>query len=83
MENSFGGGYIGAKGRLTGNVTISTVIGATEHPVYSGELSVVPSASEEQILPTANKLLIEDITIKKIPYAEVTNSANGTTITIA
>ena len=76
-------GTIIGRESLKGGVTIGTVIGATEYPVYDGELSIVPSATEEQTLPTANKLLNEDITIKKIPYAEVTNSANGTTITIA
>lgn len=56
---------------------------ATELPVYDGEFSVTPSATEEQTLLTSQKFMDADIKIEKIPYAEVTNSANGTTITIA
>ena len=56
---------------------------AAELPVYDGEFSVTPSATEDQTLLTAQKLMDADVKIEKIPYAEVTNTSNGTTVTIA
>lgn len=55
---------------------------ATELPVYDGEFSVTPSASEEQMLRTSQKYMDADIKIEKIPYVEVTNPAEGTTVII-
>jgi hypothetical protein len=36
----------------------------------------------DQILRTEDKVLSEDIVIEKIPYAEVSNTAGGTTVII-
>ena len=52
-------------------------------PVYDGETTVIPSAVTEQILQTKEKIVKEDITINKIPYAEVSNDAGGYTVSIA
>ena len=50
-------------------------------PPYEGEYDVIPKVSE-QTLPTANKLLSNDVTIKEIPYFEVSNSSGGNTVFI-
>lgn len=64
---------------------ILTVSGGTwtaaELPKYDGEYSVSPAA-EEQTLLTARKYLVANLKIEKIPYSEVSNTANGTTVTI-
>lgn len=49
---------------------------------YEGSYEVTPKL-EEQILQTAEKVMTNDLKIKEIPYAEVTNPAGGTTVIIA
>jgi len=49
---------------------------------YEGAYEVIPAVTE-QTLETENKIMVADVEIKKIPYYEVTNAANGTTVTIA
>ena len=52
------------------------------HPMlYDGEYTVIPS-DKEQVLETGAKLMASDVTVEKIPYAEVTNNAGGHTATI-
>ena len=51
------------------------------HDTYNGTCEVTPTA-EEQTLATANKVVPSDITINKIPYAEVSNPAGGVTVII-
>lgn len=56
-------------------------IGTQDFIVYDGEYCIAPTA-EDQTLPTAQKIMIDDLVIEKIPYAEVTNASNGTTAII-
>ena len=49
--------------------------------VYEGEYSVTPQITA-QTLETENKLMTDDLTIKAIPYFEVSNLAGGSTVTI-
>lgn len=51
-------------------------------PEYEGEYSVTPSAEGNITLETSDKVLRDDITVKKIPYAEVSNNKGGITATI-
>ena len=55
---------------------------AARLPVYDGTYEITPSAESKQTLKTANALMDADVVVKKIPYAEVTNTSNGTTVTI-
>ena len=48
---------------------------------YEGEYSVTPKVTA-QTLETENKLMSEDLTVKAIPYFEVSNLAGGSTVTI-
>jgi hypothetical protein len=43
---------------------------------------VIPSASEDQILLTEKKMMVDNLTVSKIPYYEVSNLADGETVTI-
>lgn len=54
---------------------------AVNLPLYSGKTNVTPE-TVSQTLETANTIVQEDITIKAVPYAEVSNSSGGETITI-
>lgn len=48
---------------------------------YKGDYTVTPKVTE-QILPTANALLKEDIFVKSIPFFDVSNLAGGSTVYI-
>lgn len=54
-------------------------------PIWSEdfeEYSIMPNATEDLILSTNNKKMINNIIFHKIPYAEVSNSAGGITVSI-
>lgn len=53
----------------------------TTLPTYDGEYVIEPT-SQQQVLNTANKAMTDDLTIKRIPYAETTNDKGGTTLYI-
>jgi hypothetical protein len=58
---------------------ITDVISAL--PLYDGTSEVTPRV-DSQILPTAQKIMKEDLTVKAIPYYDVSNSSGGSTIFI-
>ena len=55
---------------------------AKDLPTYDGEFIVTPSADNDQMLQTAGKYSDSNITVEKIPYSEVSNTAGGTTVII-
>jgi len=65
-------------GQLSGSVSKNI----EEVPVYHGDYEVIPDANNDQILYTSNKILKDDITVKKVPYFE-THNESGTTVYIA
>lgn len=65
---------------MQGWLTNPKVIVTGDSNIYEGALRVVPS-TEDQVLATANKLVLADITVEEVPYFEVSNEY-GTTITI-
>ena len=48
---------------------------------YEGDYIVTPKV-ESQTMPTKNKLLTEDVTIKSIPFYNVSNTSGGSTVFI-
>lgn len=48
---------------------------------YKGNYVVVPSTNVQE-LPTMNKLMDRNVTVKEIPYYEISNSYGGDTIVI-
>lgn len=56
----------------------ASVVGA---PEYSGPYDITPLFSA-QVLPTAKRLMQQDLTIKKIPQYEVANDSSGYTLII-
>ena len=73
-------GVITSAGNLNGKVNVGGII-KEEPTYYEGEYEVTPSI-EEQVLETNRRYMKDDVTVKEIPYAEVTNLANGITVTI-
>ena len=49
---------------------------------YDGPYEVTPKVSS-QTLPTAKKLMLDDVSVRAIPYFDVSNQAGGNTIYIA
>ena len=50
-------------------------------PPYIGSYVVTPRV-DEQVLPTAQKMMAEDLTIKEIPFFNVSNNSGGSTVYI-
>ncbi|MDO4292047.1 MAG: hypothetical protein Q4C65_02340 [Eubacteriales bacterium] len=71
-------GTISVIGSLNGQLS-----GTSDRNPYTGDYEVVPSAVDDRILATASKVLSKDIVVKKIPYSETSNTADGTTVYIA
>lgn len=55
--------------------------GGSPLPYYDGIYEVTPR-KVEQILDTKNKSMRDDVTVKEIPYLEVSNPQGGITATI-
>ena len=49
--------------------------------VYTGDYDVIPRVYQ-QVLETKDKLMVDDVTVEIIPYAQVINLSNGYTVTI-
>ena len=49
--------------------------------MYNGEYMVTPSP-EAQVLETAKKIMKDDVTVKKIPFYNVSNTDGGSTVYI-
>lgn len=73
-------GRVAAAAQVAGTVGIGAVY-RDDVDTYEGDYTVVPTVGP-QVLATAHKQMREDVTVYAIPYAEVTNTANGTTVTI-
>lgn len=54
--------------------------GTSQIPLYEGEYEVTPKTYDEQVLPTKNKRMINNLTVKKIPQYEVSNDSGYTLI---
>lgn len=75
-------------GTLTGTITSKTgaLVGEMSKPVgytnYTGDYTVVPKVTE-QVLPTKDKRMIDNVTVKEVPVYKVSNNAGGITVYIA
>lgn len=48
---------------------------------YSGDYTVTPRVAE-QTMPTKGKVMAEDVTVKSIPFFNVSNTSGGSTVYI-
>lgn len=79
-------GKISAGNGLKARINASGVlVGSLSKPVgyidYTGSYEVTPKTSE-QSLQTKDKHLIENVTIKSIPFFDVSNTSGGSTVYI-
>lgn len=61
--------------------TFGTTTSVYSAEIYKGEYTVIPKTSD-QILKTKNLIMTDDLTVKEIPYYQVTNPADGETVYI-
>lgn len=71
-------GEFGRPQKLTGTLKVTK-----EYDTYLGSYLVVPKANEKQVLRTQNRIMKDDVTVLEVPYYEVSNEHNGTTVYIA
>lgn len=71
-------------GILSSQLTLSAVLLRNRYDAdeYEDEYEVVSKVNEDEILNTAKKYLRNNIVVKAIPYAEVSNFSGGRTVTI-
>ena len=55
--------------------------GGTDLPVYSGSYTITPKTTA-QSMETSDKVMTDNVTIKEIPYSEVSNPQSGKTVII-
>lgn len=66
--------------KFTGRLTVIADTG--DYELYTGPYEVTPKVNTAQVLQTTNKILKDDVRVLEIPYYEVSNEYNGTTIII-
>lgn len=54
---------------------------STEAEPFDGEYTVTPKVTE-QIMATKNRLMLNDVTVKSIPFFNVSNTSGGNTVYI-
>ena len=67
---------------VTVQVDAVTRTSANDIPVYDGPYEATPKV-EAQTLPTAKKLMTDDVTVHGVPFYEVSNDQGGNTVYIA
>ena len=77
-------GKIIATGVLVGRISKATVYNSYDGDCeeYEGAYEVTPKV-EQQTLPTKDKHMTDDVTIKSIPFFSVSNETGGNTVYIA
>lgn len=70
-NRSFGGNF----GEIQ---TVTEFVGGEP---YAGDYEITPR-TEEQIIPTKAKVMVEDMTVKSIPFFNVGNTSGGSTVYI-
>jgi hypothetical protein len=62
--------------------TIQTVTKLVGGVPYEGDYTVTPKV-EAQTIPTKDKVMLDDVTVRAIPVFRVSNTSGGTTVYIA
>lgn len=60
----------------------NVVLISVEGKKYEGEYDVTPSTYNDKVLATRNLVMAKDVTVRKIPQFEVSNTSNGKTLII-
>lgn len=57
-------------------------VSSQQYDTYTGDYIVIPTTAE-QVLSTQDKIMLDDVTITKVPYYETSNPSGGKTVYIA
>ena len=68
-------------GEQTLTIDFGEILAVPDSDWYEGIYTVTPSAAGK-VLPTAQKRMHNDVTVRPIPYFSVSNAAGGNTICI-
>ena len=60
------------------DVSLINVVGEK----YEGDYELTPSTYSDKVMATQNMVMSKDVTIRKIPQFEVSNTADGKTLII-
>lgn len=60
----------------------NVVLISVEGKKYEGEYDVIPSTYNDKVLATRNLVMTRDVTVRKIPQFEVSNTSDGKTLII-
>ena len=60
------------------DVSLINVVGEK----YEGDYDVTPSTYNDKVMATRNLVMTKDVTVRKIPQFEVSNTAGGKTLII-
>lgn len=60
----------------------NVVLISVEGKKYEGEYDITPSTYNDKVMATQNMVMSKDVTIRKIPQFEVSNTADGKTLII-
>ena len=72
-------GTISDRHSITGTIFLPTSY-RMDYPEYGGVTDVIPDANDDQVLPTKDTLVLDDITVFKIPAYETSNEVGKTFI---
>lgn len=72
-------GSVSTKGLLNGSVSVS---GGNNKP-YTGNYVVEPVLDNDQVLPTTGKIMLDDVTVLKVPVYKTKNATGGYTVYVA
>lgn len=73
---------VAADASMKVNVGSTTMVAPSKLEQYTGPYEVVPKVNS-QTLSTARKMMRDDITVREVPYYEVSNQFGGNTVYIA
>lgn len=87
VDASIVGSVIETSAEVSGDISVeaeltTTVYASGEYDIYTGATDVIPLADAAQTLQTAQKVVMQNITVQKVPYYETSND-HGTTVYIA
>lgn len=60
----------------------NVVLISVEGKKYEGEYDITPSTYNDQVLATRDLVMAKDVTVRKIPQFEVSNTSDGKTLII-
>lgn len=70
------------RGQINSHLVLSGVVAmASSSEDYVGDYTIIPDFTQ-QVMPTNDKHMTDDVTIESIPYSEVANQSGGLTINI-